>query len=151
MKNILLLSSVMIESEFASYQAKANVKPNPSNQNFYARLLKALSLTYNVSVISHRPFIKGMFHEKYLMSSMSIDGRNHFYYAHIGCSKGYKLFKEAKCIDDMVQSAIIDFNSDDFVVVVDVLRYGLLKAAVQGCGHCFCSALCSVCLHGLWS
>ena len=131
MKNILLLSSVMIESEFAKYQSDANIKPNPSNQNFYARLLKALSLKYNVSVISHRPFVKGMFKDKYLMSSMSIDGRNHFYYTHVGCSKVYKLFKEAKCIDDLVESAIIDFNSNDFVVIVDVLRYGLLKAALR--------------------
>ena len=78
MKNIILLSSVMIESEFVSYQSMCRNKPNPSNQNFYARLLKALNVHHNVSVISHRPFSKGMMDEKYLVSRTTINGRNHF-------------------------------------------------------------------------
>lgn len=131
MKNILLLSSVMIESEFVTYQSEASYKPNPSNQNFYARLLKAFCLHHNVSVVSHRPFNKKMFNENYLVSRTSTDGKNHFYYTYISSSKGYKLFREQKCIGEAIRQAVIDFHSHEFVIVVDVLRYGLLKAALE--------------------
>lgn len=131
MKNILLFSSLMIEKEFAVYQSNAFIKPNPSNQNFYARLLKALNVKHNVSVVSHRPFIKGMFEESYLLSRMSVDGKNHFYYTYISSSRPYKLLNEQKAICEMAEAAITDFHSDDIVIVVDVLRYGLLTSAIK--------------------
>ena len=131
MKNVLLLSSVMIEKEFVTYQSMCNLKPNPSNQNFYARLLKALNVNHNVSVISHRPFAKNMLNEKYLVQRTTINGRNHFYYTFVSYTKGYKLFKEQSSIMEMIDQAVRDFNSREFVIVVDTLRYGLLKAALK--------------------
>ena len=130
-RNIILLSSLMIESEFAVYQTKAFYKPNPSNQNFYARLLKALTVDNNVSVVSHRPFSKGMFNETYLMNRNATNGRNHFYYSFVSYKKSFKAFKEVKSISRSIDEAVTDFHSEDFIIIVDTLRVGLLKAALE--------------------
>ena len=38
-----LFTSAMIDQDFADYQNEAKIKPNPSNQNFYSKLIKALN------------------------------------------------------------------------------------------------------------
>ena len=62
--NVLILTSAMTEKDFASYQNDAKIKPNPSNQNFYSKLIRCISTRNNVSVVSHRPLSKRMFKQK---------------------------------------------------------------------------------------
>ena len=127
--NILVFSSAMTQSDFAKYQEKAKIKPNPSNQNFYYKLIKTLAINNNVSVVSHRPFVKGMFSKKYLESDITMDGNIKFYYTDSSCTMLYKLFKEKSSIEKCAKSAIEDFKSKDFLIVTDTLRVNLLKAA----------------------
>ena len=127
--NILVFSSAMAENDFSSYQDSAKIKPNPSNQNFYYRLIKTLSLNNNVSVVSHRPLVKGMFKKNYLESDFVLDGNIKFYYTNNRCEKLYKVFKETKSIIKTAKQAIDDFVSDDFIIITDTLRINLLKAA----------------------
>ena len=50
--NILVFSSAMRENDFSLYQEEAKIKPNPSNQNFYYKLIKTLAINNTVSVVS---------------------------------------------------------------------------------------------------
>ena len=127
--NVLIFSSVMREYDFSLYQDEARIKPNPSNQNFYYKLIKALAINNNVSVVSHRPLVKGMFRRGYLESDTISDGKIKFYYTNNRCDKSFKLFKEKKTIEKTAKQAIDDFMSEDFVIVTDTLRLNLLKAA----------------------
>ena len=90
--NILLFTSAMIDKDFAEYQNEAKIKPNPSNQNFYSKLIKALALYNKVAVISLRPFVKGMFYKNSLPEEEKECGNVKFYYAKVDIRKKYKLF-----------------------------------------------------------
>ena len=128
--NVLVFSSAMPESHFSSYQDEAVIKPNPSNQNFYSKLIKTLALNNNVSVVSHRPFTKGMFKRKNSLESDTImSGNTKYYLTNIRGSKTYKLLEEKKAIMKVAKTAIDDFISNDFIIVTDTLRLNLLKAA----------------------
>lgn len=127
--NVLVFTSAMIEKDFAAYQTLAKIKPNPSNQNFYAKLIKALSFDNNVSVISHRPFAKGMFDDDSLQRKQTSDRKVRYYYTRISSSKLYKLTNEVKEIVSCAEKAIGESGSNNFIIVVDTLRYNLLKAA----------------------
>ena len=127
--NILVFSSAMRERDFALYQEEAKIKPNPSNQNFYYKLIKALAINNNVSVVSHRPLVKGMFRKNAVEGDTTVDGKIKFYYTSNKCDKLFKLLKEESVIEKTAKQAIEDFMSHDFVIVTDTLRLNLLKAA----------------------
>ena len=127
--NILIFSSAMRERDFALYQEEAKIKPNPSNQNFYYKLIKALAINNNVSVVSHRPLVKGMFRKNAVEGDTTVDGKIKFYYTSNKCDKLFKLLKEESVIEKTAKQAIEDFMSHDFVIVTDTLRLNLLKAA----------------------
>ena len=127
--NILVFSSAMRENDFSLYQEEAKIKPNPSNQNFYYKLIKTLAINNTVSVVSHRPLVKGMFKRGYLESDTKIDGNIKFYYTNNRSDKLFKLFQEKQSIENAARQAIEDFLSHDFIIVTDTLRLNLLKAA----------------------
>ena len=127
--NILVFSSAMRQSDFAKYQHDAKIKPNPSNQNFYYKLIKALAINNNVSVVSHRPLVKGMFKKNDFETDTVIDGNIKFYYTANKPTKVYKLLNEKSSIEKTAKQAIDDFLSNDFIIVTDTLRLNLLKAA----------------------
>lgn len=127
--NVLVFSSAMKQSDFAKYQQDAKIKPNPSNQNFYYKLIKALSINNNVSVVSHRPLVKGMFKKNDFEDETVMDGNIKFYYTANKPTKVYKVLKEKSSIEKSAKQAIEDFLSNDFIIVTDTLRLNLLKAA----------------------
>ena len=127
--NVLIFSGAMTEHDFATFQSEAKIKPNPSNQNFYYKLIKCIALRNNVSVISHRPFTKGMIKDKYLESDIATDGNVRFFYTYREASKIYKILREQNEIIKNAHRAIEEFHSNDFIIVVDTLRLSLLKAA----------------------
>lgn len=127
--NVLLFTSAMIDQDFADYQNEAKIKPNPSNQNFYSKLIKALALYNKVAVISLRPFVSGMFYKTSLPEEEKEYGNVKFYYVKVDVSKKYKLFNEKVEIIKCAQKAIEDFRSHNFICVTDTLRPNLVKAA----------------------
>ena len=129
--NIIVFTSAMVDSEFAKYQEEANIKPNPSNQNFYSKLIKALSFKNNVSVVSHRPFVKGMFDDDVLERKHTSDGLVKYYYTKLELTRSYKMFDEVDEIAFCGERALQDMNSDKFIIVVDVLRVNLVKGAIK--------------------
>ena len=129
--NIILFTSAMVDSEFAKYQEEANIKPNPSNQNFYSKLIKALSFKNNVSVVSHRPFVKGMFDDDILERKQTSDGLVKYYYTKMELTRSYKMFDEVDEIAFCGERALQDMNSEKFIIIVDVLRVNLVKGAIK--------------------
>ena len=129
--NVVVFTSAMVEKEFAAYQNEANIKPNPSNQNFYNKLIKALSYKNNVVVVSHRPFVKGMFDEDFLQAKQTSDGMVKYFYTRLEATRSYKLFDEVDEIVASAEKAILDFAGEKFVVVTDTLRINLLKGAIK--------------------
>jgi len=129
--NIIVLTSSMIDEDFSLYSKEAKIKPNPSNQNFYNKLIKSLSINNNVAVISHRPFIKGMFTLSSLEGKVKYDGAVPYYYTRISSNSSYKTFSETKEICGNILKAIDSWHTNDFVILVDTLRRGLVKAAMQ--------------------
>lgn len=128
--NILVFSSSMPESRFSAYQDEAILKPNPSNQNFYSKLIKTLAINNNVSVVSHRPFTKGMFRRKNMLDGdIVMDGNIKYYLTTVRADKIYKLIEEKRYIEKTAKAAIDDFVSNDFIIVTDTLRLNLLRAA----------------------
>ena len=128
--NILVFSSSMPDSRFSAYQDEAIHKPNPSNQNFYSKLIKTLAINNNVSVVSHRPFTKGMFRRKNMLDGdIVMDGNIKYYLTTVRADKIYKLFEEKRYIEKTAKAAIDDFVSHDFIIVTDTLRLNLLRAA----------------------
>ncbi|MCQ3034779.1 MAG: glycosyltransferase [Bacilli bacterium] len=127
--NIIILTSSMADSDFISYASKAKIKPNPSNQNFYNKLIKCLSLNNKVFAVSLRPFCKGMFDEEELKESRGVEGTVSYYYTKESTSKVYKATKLHKDITSTIEEIIREENLDSFVILVDTLRFGLVKAA----------------------
>ena len=127
--NILVLTSAMTDSDFASYQEVAKIKPNPSNQNFYSKLIKTLAIHNNISVVSHRPLVKGMFKQNAVYSDFAIDGKTKYYYTYNKCGKSFKIFGEKRSIENSAKKAIDDFVSNDFLIITDTLRLNLVKTA----------------------
>ena len=56
--NVIFLTSSTSSKVFKEICAESSVLPNPSNQNFYRKLIKAVSFYENVEVVSHRPLAK---------------------------------------------------------------------------------------------
>lgn len=127
--NILMLTSAMIDSHFAMYQERANVKPNPSNQNFYSKLIKCLAKRNNVAVVTLRPFVKGMFKEKTLDEENStVDGVRYFY-SRVQSGRLYKVFGCQNDVMRAAREAIASFQSNEFVIITDTIRLNLIRAA----------------------
>lgn len=129
MKKILVFTSSMIDSDFIKYQENAKKKANPSNQNFYSRLIRALAQFNEVSVISHRPISTEMFDEHHFDSTTSISNNVKYYYTHVSTNAFYKLMLECQSICHTANKCIDEMHTNDFVIIVDVLRYNLLRAA----------------------
>ena len=128
---ILFLTSSTSNKVFDSLCENANFKPNPSNQIFYNKLIKALSYFNEVSVISHRPFANGMYRASTLPEFNDKEVNINYYYTRIKGDYFYKLFIEHKNIYQRAVTAIDDFKDDNVVIIVDPLRRNLLKTAVK--------------------
>lgn len=129
--NILILTSAMLDNDYSVFQEHAKIKPNPSNQIFYSKLIRSLGILNNVAVISHRPLAKGMFQESSFDAEQTISKGIRFFYTNVKTNIFYKLFEETNEIVRTAKFAIDSFLSNDFVIVVDSLRYHLVDAALK--------------------
>ncbi len=129
--NIIVLTSYMEDSYFSSYLDEASIKPNPSNQNFYYKLIQALKINNDIDVISLRPFAKNMFAEKKLNEKYDdVDGI-HYFYPQVKTSIFYKLLFEKNYLYKAINNYIANHHLRDFIIVVDPLRINLGKVAID--------------------
>ena len=129
MSKVIILTSAMIEDDFLKYQDIAKKKSNPSNQNFYSRLIKALSFFNDVSVISHRPISSQMFDKIKFESEKSQSNNVNYYYTYISNHILYKPLHEYKAIYHEIIKCVSELHTNDFIIIVDILRYNLLRVA----------------------
>lgn len=129
--NILLLTSFMEENYFNKYALEASLKPNPSNQNFYFKLLECLKINHKVTVISLRPFVKGMFSDAFLEEKEEVKNSITYLYPKVSSNKLYKAFKETKYLYTYIKNYIAMQKMRDFLIIVDPLRLPLEKTAIQ--------------------
>ena len=126
--NVIFLTSSTSTKVFKNICSESRVLPNPSNQNFYHKIIKAVSFYDNVEVISHRPFTKGMVLPKV---EDDHDDRIPYHYTKIKNSPIYKLFQEKHEIIHETMKVVDSYLHKDVVIVVDVLRRNLLTAALK--------------------
>ena len=119
----------MDDTDFNSHSNLLEVKPNPSNQNFYSKLVFSLGEFNNVSVLSLRPLAKGSLKNLAIDESVNLRNNIHYYYPRSSSSKCYKLFKEKKNILSIFDRIVENEKYDSFVIIVDTLRRQLLECA----------------------
>lgn len=126
--NVIFLTSSTSTKTFNAICNESKVFPNPSNQNFYHKMIKSVSLYENVEVISHRPFAKGI-----VLPPVDDDhdDRVPYHYTKIKNNRLYKLLKEKKEIVRLTTDVMDSYLQKDIVIVVDCLRRNLLKAALR--------------------
>ena len=89
--NVIFLASSTSEKVFQNICSESKVLPNPSNQNFYHKMIKAISFYENVEVVSHRPFVKGVVLPP---AEDDHDDRVPYHYTKIKNNIVYKFLKE---------------------------------------------------------
>lgn len=126
--NIIFLTSSTSTNVFDDICSKSKTLPNPSNQNFYHKIIKSVSFFENVEVVSHRPLSKGI-----VLSPVDDDhdDRVPYHYTKIKNSRFYKLFKERREIVRTTTKIMDSYLFKDCLIVVDVLRRNLLAASIK--------------------
>lgn len=124
---ILYLTTAMSEKYFDEYCMNARIKPNPSNQNFHLKLIKALSSKFNLEVISLRPFSSKMFNEYTLEETYRKEDELTFYYV----KESSSLFDRLFYLEKDISSLVGDLIENDTIIVVDTLNEHLLKSALK--------------------
>ena len=113
----------MDNNSFKEYLSKWTVSPNLSNQNFHNKLIRSLSLSHDMDVISVRS-INRHFSETKLDAKIVREGNIFWKYPLVKrnrIDKFFKLFKRIKNIS----------MQDSKLVFVDVLNLSLLKNAIK--------------------
>lgn len=126
--NVIFLTSSTSERAFQDICRESPILPNPSNQNFYHKIIKAVSFYENVEVVSHRPFVKGMILPHVEDED---DDRVPYHYTKIRNNLIYKIFDEEREIVHKTMKILDSYLHKDCVIVVDVLRRNLLNAAIR--------------------
>lgn len=113
----------MDNNSFASYLEDWKVSPNLSNQNFHNKLIRALSLTHDIDVISVRSINH---HYKYPKLKAKIVRENNIFwkYPQVSRNRIDKYLNLFKRIEEISMK-------DSKYIFVDVLNLSLLKAAIK--------------------
>lgn len=108
----------MKEKDFEDYLPHWKSSPNPSNQNFHNKIIRALSINNKVNVISFRPFSRGLCDLKYLPYEEKEDGNINWIYLKIHRN----IFKKLYNIETQFSKAIKKYLTDDTIVFVDTIN-----------------------------
>jgi len=128
---IIYLSGAMKDGDFNEYAKNAIFKPNPSNQNFHRRLIKALSLKAQIEAVSLRPFARGMFPYRSIISSAAREGDVSFSYLADATGWFHRLFIRPRLMRKAIET-IVEQNADkDVVFLVDSLKFSLARIALS--------------------
>lgn len=124
MNRIIYLTIAQKRQDFKNNLPFWKTAPNTSNQNFHNKLIRSLSLTHKVEVISVRPINKN-FKKKSLPFSKSVEGNITWNYVKVKSNRIYKLFHNKRNIINTIKA-----NSSD-TIFVDTLNLTLLNCALK--------------------
>ncbi len=126
--NVIFLTSSTSDQVFNDICNASSTFPNPSNQNFYHKIIKAVSFFENVEVVSHRPCSKGIVLPRI---EDDTDDRVPYHYTKIKNSILYKLLSEKNEIYHKTNEILENNFYKNCIIVVDVLRRNLLNTAIK--------------------
>ena len=125
MNKIIYFTTAQDIDSYPDFLKKWTVFPNLSNQNFHNKLIRALSLTHEMEVISVRPINKN-FKGKLLPYKEVKEKNITWKYILVKQSRVDKLLNLGRRINKA-----LDKNEEGSVVLVDVLNLSLLRKACK--------------------
>lgn len=121
-KHIIYLTTSMDMGDFKQYLNHWSVAPNPSNQNFHNKMIRALSQLYKVDVISVRPFSRSLVDLKKLDESIKEDGNITWHYIPISRSR---LSKYIQCKNEITK-LIKKLYTDESIIFTDTINTAIV-------------------------
>lgn len=112
----------MERDDFKQYLSHWSIAPNPSNQNFHNKFIRALSTKYDIDVISVRPFSASFVDLKYLPSSKKQEGNITWNYIHINPKKLTKIIRCKKEINNLINK----LYTDETIIFTDTINTSLI-------------------------
>jgi len=123
--NIIYLTSAIEEKDFESYLTHWKTSPNPSNQNFHNKLIRALSLTNKIHVVSARPFSRKLCDLEYLEKEEKTIDNIIYSYLRINRRLASRLVSEYSQIKKIIKR----YSPSDTVIFVDTINPALVYFA----------------------
>ena len=125
MNKLIYFTNAVDQNSFKDYLKKWKVSPNLSNQNFHNKLIKALSLQFEVEVVSIRA-INSNFAESKLESLKIKEGNTIWNYPRVSVNR----LSKALLLDSRIKKSL-QLDDSNYVIFVDALNYSLVKAAYK--------------------
>ena len=125
MSKIIYFTNALDQNSFKNYLKGWKVSPNLSNQNFHHKLIKALSLEFDVEVVSVRA-INSNYEESKLEQEVIQEPHIKWNYPEVSTSKVAKLLLLNKRINK-----VLSLDNSDYFIFVDALNYSLVKEAYK--------------------
>lgn len=125
MSKIIYFTNALDQNSFKEYLKHWSVSPNLSNQNFHHKLIKALSLSFDVEVISIRA-INSNYRESTLLKAEYKEHNIFWKYPKVTTSKVGKILFLSKRIKE-----VLSLDKENAVIFVDALNYSLVKEAYK--------------------
>lgn len=126
MVKIIYFTTAQDNNRYPEYLSFWNISPNLSNQNFHNKLIRALSLSHEMEVISIRPINKS-FKLKELKEDTFEEGNITWKYVRVKNSKIDKFLNLSKRINNVLEEKY----DESTVVFVDILNLTLVKNAYK--------------------
>lgn len=124
MNKIIYFTNAVDQNYFVDYLKKWSISPNLSNQNFHHKLISALSLNFDIDVISIRAINKNFLDSK--LEKLTVKENNiNWLYPRVNNSRLSKLLTLSKRIKEVLPI------SSEAVIFVDALNYTLVKEAYK--------------------
>lgn len=122
-KHIIYLTTAMNKNDFKEYLDHWSFPPNPSNQNFHNKMIRALSLKYDVDVISLRPFSTSLTDLKKLTKSELKEDNITWHYLPIS---GNKIVRYFSCRRN-VKNSIKKLYTNESIIFTDTINNSLVR------------------------
>ncbi|MCX5775731.1 MAG: glycosyltransferase [Firmicutes bacterium] len=124
---ILYFATTMVQEDFDRLAAKSKSAPNPSNQNFHHKLIKALALYNDVEVIVNRPINYHFEQMRRFSYETKKEGNIRYHYVSFINERFLKPFTFNLNARKIARK--IFRKKDDVILVVDSLNYSSVRVA----------------------
>ena len=125
MSKVIYFTNALDQNSFKNYLKGWKVSPNLSNQNFHHKLIKAISLNFEVEVVSVRA-INSNYESSKLEQEVIKEPNVTWNYPEVSTSKVAKLLLLNKRINK-----VLSLDNSEYIIFVDALNYSLVKEAYK--------------------
>lgn len=123
---IIYVTTAIDADDYKSFVSLWSKKPNPSNQNFHNKMIRALAINNEVEVVSIRPFSRKLVALKYLSKEEKTQGNISWHYLSIKGNKIARFLKVKKnCLKALKKS-----ENKDAIIITDTINRNCLTGAL---------------------